>query len=41
MAFLSQDFGIDLGTYYTMIAEEGVLLERWPTVAASISMPRT
>ena len=34
MAFLSQDFGIDLGTYYTMIAEEGVLLERWPTVAA-------
>ena len=34
MGFLSQDFGIDLGTYYTMIAEEGVLLERWPTVAA-------
>ncbi|MFN2281150.1 MAG: rod shape-determining protein [Anaerolineales bacterium] len=34
MALFSQDFGIDLGTYYTMIAEEGVLLERAPTVAA-------
>lgn len=34
MALFSQDFGIDLGTYYTMIAEEGVLLERVPTVAA-------
>ena len=34
MALFSQDFGIDLGTYYTMIAEEGVLLERSPTVAA-------
>jgi rod shape-determining protein MreB len=34
MALFSQDFGIDLGTYYTMIAEEGVLLERFPTVAA-------
>ncbi len=34
MALFSQDFGIDLGTYYTMIAEEGILLERIPTVAA-------
>jgi len=34
MALFSQDFGIDLGTYYTMIAEEGVLLDRAPTVAA-------
>jgi len=34
MALLSQEFGIDLGTYYTMIAEEGVLLEREPTVVA-------
>jgi len=34
MALFSQDFGIDLGTYYTMIAEEGVLLEREPTVVA-------
>ncbi|MCJ7735606.1 MAG: rod shape-determining protein, partial [Anaerolineales bacterium] len=34
MPLFSQDFGIDLGTYYTMIAEEGVLLERTPTVAA-------
>ena len=34
MALFSQDFGIDLGTYYTMIAEEGVLLQRSPTVAA-------
>jgi rod shape-determining protein MreB len=34
MALFSQDFGIDLGTYYTMIAEDGVLLERAPTVAA-------
>jgi rod shape-determining protein MreB len=34
MALFSQNFGIDLGTYYTMIAEEGVLLERAPTVAA-------
>ena len=34
MALFSQDFGIDLGTYYTMIAEEGVLLDRSPTVAA-------
>ncbi len=34
MALFSQEFGIDLGTYYTMIAEEGVLLEREPTVVA-------
>jgi len=34
MSLFSQDFGIDLGTYYTMIAEEGVLLEREPTVVA-------
>ena len=34
MALFSQDFGIDLGTYYTMIAEEGILLDRAPTVAA-------
>ena len=34
MALFSQDFGIDLGTYYTMLAEEGILLERIPTVAA-------
>jgi rod shape-determining protein MreB len=34
MALFSQNFGIDLGTYFTMIAEEGVLLERAPTVAA-------
>lgn len=34
MALFSQDFGIDLGTFYTMIAEEGVLLDRAPTVAA-------
>lgn len=34
MGLFSQDFGIDLGTYYTMIAEEGVLLDRSPTVAA-------
>jgi rod shape-determining protein MreB len=34
MSLFSQDFGIDLGTYYTMIAEDGVLLERAPTVAA-------
>lgn len=32
MALFSQDFGIDLGTYYTMIAEGGVLLKREPTV---------
>ncbi len=32
MALFSQDFGIDLGTYYTMIAERGVLLAREPTV---------
>lgn len=32
MALFSQDFGIDLGTYYTMIAEGGVLLAREPTV---------
>jgi rod shape-determining protein MreB len=34
MALFSQDYGIDLGTYYTMIAEEGILLDRAPTVAA-------
>lgn len=34
MALFSQDFGIDLGTYYTMIAEEGILLGREPTVVA-------
>jgi len=34
MSLFSQEFGIDLGTYYTMIAEEGVLLEREPTVVA-------
>jgi rod shape-determining protein MreB len=34
MALFSQDFGIDLGTYYTMIAEEGILLRREPTVVA-------
>lgn len=34
MALFSQDFGIDLGTFYTMIAEGGVLLEREPTVVA-------
>jgi rod shape-determining protein MreB len=34
MALFSQDYGIDLGTYYTMIAEEGILLDRSPTVAA-------
>jgi rod shape-determining protein MreB len=34
MALFSQEFGIDLGTYYTMLAEEGILLERIPTVAA-------
>jgi len=34
MALFSQEFGIDLGTYYTMIAEEGILLEREPTVVA-------
>ena len=32
MALFSQDFGIDLGTHYTMIAEGGVLLKREPTV---------
>ncbi len=34
MAIFSQDFGIDLGTYYTMIAEGGILLAREPTVVA-------
>lgn len=34
MALFSQDFGIDLGTFFTMIAEGGVLLEREPTVVA-------
>ncbi len=34
MALFSQDLGIDLGTYYTMIAEGGVLLSREPTVVA-------
>lgn len=32
MALFSQDLGIDLGTYYTMIAEGGVLVKREPTV---------
>jgi rod shape-determining protein MreB len=32
MALFSQDLGIDLGTYYTMIAEGGVLIKREPTV---------
>jgi len=34
MALFSQDFGIDVGTFFTMIAEGGVLLEREPTVVA-------
>lgn len=34
MALFSQDFGIDLGTFFTMISEGGVLLEREPTVVA-------
>lgn len=32
MALFSQDLGIDLGTFYTMIAEGGVLVRREPTV---------
>ncbi len=34
MALFSQDFGIDIGTFFVMIAEGGVLLEREPTVVA-------
>ncbi len=34
MALFSQDFGIDVGTFFTMIAEGGVLLQREPTVVA-------
>jgi len=34
MAFFSQDFGIDIGTFFVMIAEGGELLEREPTVVA-------
>lgn len=34
MALFSQDFGIDIGTFFIMIAEGGVLLEREPTVVA-------
>lgn len=34
MALFSQDLGIDIGTFYTMIAEGGNLLVREPTIVA-------